>query len=105
MSDFIVHGGDDDKLNVEIAVREDGRVVVFHNRPFVDELSWLEFNLKTRRLEFMKDDGQMRDFGVLIPEHMSKYMDNTSQVYLALVSDETGKAVAARYVPLIVQRD
>ncbi len=102
LADFLVHGGPEDKLHVEVAARDDGRVVVFHNRPFVEDLAWLEFDLAAGRLEFMREDGSARDFGVPIPAKMRANMQNTAQVFLVQMDEDTGQAVKGRYVPLIV---
>lgn len=104
LADFMVHGGLDDKLHVEVAVREDGQVAVFHNRPFLEDLAWLEFDLGALRLDFMREDGSARDFGVPIPQKMARNMDNTARVFLVLMDEDTGQAVRGRYVPLIVHR-
>ncbi|MBL3676188.1 MAG: hypothetical protein JKP92_01585 [Alphaproteobacteria bacterium] len=104
LEDFMVYKGPEDISRVKVAAREDGRVVVFHSRPFVEDLAYLEFDLGTGHLTFLREDGAMRDFGTPIPAHMAKNMQNTHQVFLVLMDEATGQGVRGRYVPLIVHR-
>ena len=43
-----VYGVDENRtLQIEVAVREDGKCAVFHDKPFKSDVSWLEFDLDT----------------------------------------------------------
>ena len=102
LTDFVYGVTEDSKLNVEVAVREDGRCAVFHNKPFRNDLSWLEFDLDTCRLDFVLDNGDIRNAGVDLTKDMSKYMQNSHQILMVLMDDDTGSAKEGKYIPLIL---
>ncbi|GJL84289.1 MAG: hypothetical protein DHS20C02_00640 [Micavibrio sp.] len=106
ISDFVYGGASkDEPLFMEVAIKEDGRVVLFHNKPFKNELSWLEFDLGTNELDFVLDDGEIRDLGIPLKEDVAKHMQNSHQILMVLLDDVTGEAKEGNYIPLIIRRD
>ena len=102
LTDFVYGVDENSKLQIEVAVKEDGRCAIFHNKPFRNELAWLEFDLDTCRLDFVLDDGEIRNAGMNLTREMSKNMQNTHQMLMVLMDDETGQAKEGVYVPLIL---
>lgn len=96
---------DDNPLYIEVAVGADGRVVVFHDKPFREALSWYEYNTNTNHLDFVLEDGEMRRIGIPLKPEIGKHMHNTHQVLTVWMNDETGDAVSGQYVPLILHHN
>jgi len=104
LTDF-VHGVDENHhLDIEVAVNETGKVVLFHNRIFKDNISWFEFDLDTNKLDFVIDSGDMRDAGLPLTKGVAKYMQNSHQILMVLLDDDTGEAKEGNYVPLILHK-
>tara|TARA_R110002072_G_scaffold28152_2_gene90733 strand:- start:1008 stop:1412 length:405 start_codon:yes stop_codon:yes gene_type:complete len=102
LTDFFYGVDNENKLQIEVAIKEDGRCAVFHNKPFRNELSWLEYDLNTYRLDFVLDGGEIRNAGMPLTKDMSKHMQNTHQVLMILMDENTGNAKEGLYVPLIL---
>lgn len=104
LTDFVYGVDTTHRLNIEVAVNEKGKVVVFHNRPFKKDVSWFEFDLGTNRLDFILDDGDIRDAGLPLGRDVAKYMQNSHQILMVLLDDDTGEAKEGNYVPLIIHK-
>ncbi len=104
LADLVYGVTDDNPLNIEVAINEDGRVVLFHDKVFKNDLSWLEFDLDTNELDFILDDGLVRNFGMPLDQSVAKHMQNTHQVLAVLLDEKTGDAKEGHYVPLIIHR-
>ena len=102
--DFVYGVDENSKLQIDVAVREDGKCAVFYNKPFKSDISWLEFDLGTCMLDFVLDGGEMRDSGVPVTRTMSKNMQNTHQMLMVLIDDKTGEPKEGQYIPLIIHR-
>lgn len=102
LTDFVYGATEESKLEIEVAVKDDGKCAVFHNKPFKNSLSWLEFDLESYKLDFVLDDGEIRDVGLPLTKEVSKNMQNSHQVLMVLMDDATGKPKEGRYVPLIL---
>lgn len=102
--DFVYGIDEENTLQIDIAVRDDGKCAVFYNKPFKSEISWLEFNLETCMLYFVLDNGDMRDAGLPVTKSMSKNMQNTHQMLMVLLDDKSGEEKEAEYLPLIIHR-
>lgn len=102
--DFVYDVTEESPLKVEVAINDDGRVILFHNKVFKSDLSWLEFDLGTSKLDFILDGGHSRDFGMPLDKSVSKHMHNTHQVLTVLLDDETGNAKEGHYIPLILHQ-
>ena len=102
LSNFVYGVDENNTLDIEVAVDPKGKVVVFHNRPFKKDIAWFEFDLGTSKLDFILDDGEIRDAGLYVTRTMGKYMQNSHQILMVLIDNETGEAKEGNYVPLII---
>ena len=104
LTDFFYGVDEDSKLHIEVAVRDDGKCAVFYNKPCRRSISWLEFDLDTYRLDFVLDNGEVRNAGMDLTGDMAKNMHNTHQMLMVLMDDRTGGAKEGTYVPLILHK-
>ena len=104
LTDFVTGVDATHPLDIEVAVNEKGKVVIFHNRPFKNEVSWFEFDLGSSKLDFVLDDGDIRNTGIPLRSEIAKYMQNSHQILMVLMDDETGEAKQGNYVPLVIHR-
>lgn len=104
LTDFVSGVDANNKLDVEVAVNDKGKVVVFHNRPFKNEVSWFEFDLDNSKFDFIMGNGEIRNASLPLDPRMAKYMQNTHQVLMVLIDPKTGEATQGNYVPLIIHR-
>ena len=102
LTDFVYGVTEDNRLDIEVAIKEDGRVVVFHSHPFKNDVAWFEFDLGTNTLDFVLDDGDIRDIGLPLSKNVAKNMQNSHQILMVLLDPETGEAKEGNYVPLII---
>lgn len=102
LSNFVYGVDENNSLDIEVAVNEEGKVVMFHNRPFKQDIGWFEFDLNTNKLDFILDDGEIRDAGFFVTKIMSKHMQNSHQILMILLDNDTGEAKEGNYVPLII---
>lgn len=102
--DFIEGADKDTTVEVEVVVQNDGKVVVFHNKPFTVSIAWFEFDLSTNNLEFVMDGGEVRNIGLPLHEKLAKNMQNSHQILTILMDDESGEAEEGQFVPLIIHR-
>jgi hypothetical protein len=102
--DFVYGADENNPLAVEVAVNDQGRVVVFHDKPFKNELSWYEYDLKENRLDFILDNGDIRDAAMPLAPQISKHMQNSHQILTVLLDDKTGDAKEGKYIPLIIHQ-
>lgn len=104
LTDFVYGVDENNSLQIEVAVKEDGKCAVFHNKPFRKDLSWLEFDLDTFELDFVLDNGEIRNVGLPLTKDVAKNMQNSHQVLMILMDDKTGDAKEGHYVPLFLHK-
>lgn len=102
LTDFVEGVDEQNKLQIEVAVKDDGRCAVFYNKPFKEIPAYVEFDLNTYHLDFVLENGDTRNSGMPLTKDMSKNMQNTHQILMVLMDDETGGAKEGRYLPLIL---
>lgn len=103
--DFVYHTEGESDFRLEISVMKDGKVCVFHNKPFKNDISWLEYDVNANRLDFILDDGDVRNLGFPVKPTIAKNMQNSHQILLILLDDETGEAKEGFYIPLIIHQE
>lgn len=102
LNDFVINMDKSIPLQVEVAIEEDGRVILFHNKPFKYQLSWFEFDTSSNQLDFVIEDGNIRDFGLPLDSSVAKHMHNAHQILTVEVNQESGEASRGAYIPLII---
>jgi len=91
-------------MKVELIVNEVAEAFVYHDGPFKKDLSWLEYDLDSHRLDFIMDDGDMRNFGIPVNPQLEKYLQNSFQVLVVQMDMLEKKEVTKNYYPLIIHR-
>ncbi len=104
LTDFVEGINATNRLDIEVAIKEGGHVVVFHSHPFTRDVSWFEFDLSTRKLFFILDDGDIRNIGIPLKQEVTKHMQNAHQILMVLMDEKTGEAVKGIYIPLIIHK-
>lgn len=80
-----------------------GTMFIIHDRPFTKTLSWIEYNITTSRLDFVMEDGDLRNFGIPVDPKFGAYIQNSHTIPVAQMVN--GKVVAGHEFPLITHRD
>ena len=92
-------------MKVEFAINDRAEAIIFHNKPFTKSLSWLEFDMNDNRLDFVLEDGDIRNFGIPVDPSLAKHMQNAFQVLMVLSDEKTGDPIEGDYMPLILHKD
>ena len=104
ISDFVEGVSEENPLYLEVAVNPIGKVIVYHDKPFKSDIAWFEFDLGTNKLDFIMDDGDVRDIGMSLSDKLAKNMHNSHQVYLVMIDKKTKEQTNGHYVPLIIHQ-
>jgi hypothetical protein len=91
-------------VKVELFVNDKAEAFVFHNKAFRKKISWLEFDLDGSKLDFIMNDGDIRNFGIPVDPRLSKHLQNAFQVLMVLMDEKTGQPIEGDYYPLIIHR-
>lgn len=86
-------------MELDLCVHTADRIFIFHDRPFSKTLSWLEYDLDSNRLEFVMEDGELRNFGIPVEKSLGMYLQNHHVICVALRSGT--KVVSDMTLPLI----
>ncbi len=96
--------GTDRDVKIELVVNDRAEAIVFHNKPFKQQLSWVEFNLDTNKLDLVMDDGDAQSYAIAVDPKLTKYMQNAFQVLMVLMDEHTGEPEGGVYFPLILHK-
>jgi hypothetical protein len=105
LTDFVIGVDETNRLDIEVSIRASGKVIVFHSHKFKTPIAWFEFDLNSKQLDFVLEDGAVRDIGLPLSGDVAKHMQNAHQILTVLMDPETGEAEEGNYIPLILHRD
>ena len=91
-------------MNVELMINDRAQAMILYDKPFSKKLSWLEYDLDSSKLDFVLEDGDLRNFGIPVHPKLAKYMQNAYQVLMVQVDEQAGESYDNGYVPLIIHR-
>ena len=94
----------DSSFKIDLVINDTAEVYLFHNKPFKQALSWLEFDLDTNNLDIILADGDIRNFGAKVPDRLAKHMQNAYQVMMVQMDEKSGEPMGGAYYPLIIHR-
>lgn len=98
-----IQNNPDSDLAITVFVASQGELCFFHDKPFSKPISWLEYNPDTNIIEFMTEDGEVRNFGIPLPEKYKPAVANAKTAYVIHKNPETKKVVSGKDVPLVIQ--
>lgn len=76
-------------------------VWIFHDKPFTKTLSWVEYDVQSSRIDFILEDGDIRNFGIQVAHSFRPYLEN-SPVLPVMLKDENDEPVDGDTYPLII---
>jgi hypothetical protein len=79
---------------------EDGVVWIFHDKTFSKTLSWIEYDMGASRLDFILEDGDIRNFGIPVDPKLGRYLQNMQSI--SVVLKRGGQIVDGEVYPLIL---
>lgn len=93
----------DQDMILDLFISDESEVCVMHDKPFSKTLSWLEYDSKNSTVDFIMEDGDLRNFGIPVDRKYRAYFHNTHVVNMILWNPVTKKLESGAELPLIVQ--
>jgi hypothetical protein len=94
---------DERSMVIDFFVNPDGRVCAFHDRPFPYTIEWVEFTYATGRVEFIREDGSICNFGIAVNATLKPHFANATHIHLIQLDKSTGTVGDVRVVALNLQ--
>lgn len=85
-----INGGADHpdmRIEVYMALGDDDNVYIIHDKPFQKTLSWIEYDSEEHKLDFIMEDGDLRDFGIPVNPSFQPHLINTETIAVAEVDN------------------
>lgn len=92
------------EMKVELVITDKAEAYIFHNKPFKRQISWVEYDLDHNKLDFVMNDGDQRNFGLLVKRDLGKYLQNAYQILVVLRDEQSGEPIEGEYFPIIIHR-
>lgn len=89
-------------MTVDLFISDAAAVCVIHDRPFSKILSWLEYDSRTNMVDFVMEDGDLRNFGIPVDPKLRAYFHNTHHVRVIQMNPTTKKVENGQELPLII---
>lgn len=89
-------------MMVDMFISDESEVCILHDKPFTKTLSWIEYDTQTSKVEFILEDGDIRNFGIPIDRKYRAYFHNTHIVNLLQWNPATKEVESGMELPLIV---
>jgi hypothetical protein len=90
---------------VKLFVTSEGELCIFHDRPFSKDLSWLEYDARSHMVDFVMDDGDLRNFGIEVPHRLRYYFHKQHRVSVIQLNPSSKKVENAIDAALILHEE
>lgn len=90
-----------DEMHLDLIIKPDGELWLFHNQEIKDELEWAEYDAESLTLNLITLDGGIISSGLEIPPLIDTYLRNSKTLNLGYVHD--GKIVGQIAVTIIIR--
>lgn len=98
LSDYFSDVRPDGPLHVELGVKKDGKVALFHNKHLRAHIIEGQYFPAHHRFYLLSSDGSSRDMGTPVNKDAAAHMRESNRLLLVHLKD--GKALGGVYVPL-----
>jgi len=89
----------DQDVEVYMVLGEDNYVYILHDAPFAKTISWIEYDEMIQKIDFIMEDGDLRNFKVSVDPRFSPYLKTMDSIAVAEVSN--GEFRDGNEVPLV----
>lgn len=96
------YGHPDMDIALHMVVASNRTVCVLYDKPFTKELSWVEYDAAENRLDFIMDDGDVRNFGIPVPGDIQPYMHE--KTFVAFIERQGEELITEQEIPLITRQ-
>lgn len=87
-------------MKVHCVLDDEAIIWIFHDKPFLKTLSWIEYDLGSSRIDFVLEDGDIRNFGVPVDRRFGRYLQNMHSISVVLKNGS--KVIDGEVYPLIM---
>ena len=102
METSLSYGHPDMEIELDMCVAANETVCVLYDKSFVKELSWIEYDAEDARIDFIMEDGDIRNFGFPVPRDIQPYM--TVKPFIAFIERDGQELISEMEVPLITRQ-
>jgi WD40 repeat protein len=93
---------DDPNFRIDLVTGEAGDIYLFHNRPFTERFTRLEYNRLTHRFACRMENGELRNITATLAARFAPTLEQGQQVMMVQMDEKTGEPVGGAYFPLLV---
>lgn len=80
-------------MDVDLVVKEDGKLYVFHERPLPEQVQWAEYDVDDAALFFVGPEGRIQNLGMTVHKPMRPYMKKAVSLYMVEVGEKGAKNI------------
>lgn len=91
-----------DKMELEFAVNDEGRWIIFHDRPFPLRLQRIEYDWDRRLLQFVFPGGFNANWGIPLQEGLHTAVTAEINEILVVLTNEEGRPVEGENLPFSI---
>lgn len=91
-----------DEMVLTVAVSDLNEVYIFHDKPFQEEVNWVEYNTDNCKFVLISPVGRLQSVGLNIPEPMKATIEGLNTVFVIHVVDGVEQRIIE--VPLVRQK-
>lgn len=99
LTDFFNEVTDEEKLEIEFAINEEGTAALFYNKTLNVHLQRIEYFRIERDLVFLSEAGDRRSFPLPLSEDIAERLPEVKKILMARICRETDESVSGYYVP------
>ena len=86
-------------METALVMNEKGNIWLLHDKQFPVVLNWVEYDSGNKCLTFISHEGQMIDFGIMVPKQFHQCLMASKNISTVLLQD--GKICDFYIIPLV----
>ncbi|RBO83457.1 hypothetical protein [Marinomonas aquiplantarum] len=89
-------------MKISLATGDSGKIYIFHESPFPEPVSWIEYNMDEYYMTFISEVGRLQPLGIAIPDKIAKTIGTQDHIIVTHLID--GKERGSVKIPLMRQK-
>ncbi len=90
-------------MKLDLAVSDIGEVYIFHEKPMLERVNWVEYDRDVFKLYLISEKGRIQGVGMKVRKSLDDVISQAKRIYL--IHRENGENKSAFEMPLVHQID
>ena len=82
-----------DAMKLDLAVSDEDKIYIFHDKPFQERVNWVEYDMDTKQIFCITEKGRIQGLGLNVKKNMQEQIIKATCIFVVYVDKGETKEI------------